>query len=412
MDSSATPAPQLGRTFNDGTLGLVALAILLASAVVWSSHGVNAEKTDFALTYVGAHIVHEGMGRRLYDVGLQVRLRDSMFQHASPLYFEHPPFEALALAPLAGFSFRTAYMVWGLINVAVLLGLIVWLRPYFRWPSEDLGYLFLWLLFAPVGVSLYQGQSSILVLAAYAITFVQLKNGNPLSAGVALGLALLKFQFALPLAVIFLLRRQWRFGGGFAASAAVLGLASVVVVGWGGMVDYLRLLLRIGNNPQNVSYGSAVDMPTLHGLVYAVAGRHLNVAGLNTVVSLLTLTLLVWIAWQWRSEPQTTSFDLMFAAAIAASLLAGSHMFTHDFSPLVVGMFLAANLRAQSHGIRAAIVLTLALFWAFPIYFLLVNWHCLYLMAIVLITFIWACVGAAKNIAHSSVADGHAVAAG
>jgi hypothetical protein len=102
----------------------------------------------------------------------------------------------------------------------------------------------------------------------------------------------------------------------------------------------------------------------------------------------------------------------MFAAAIAASLLAGSHMFTHDFSPLVVGMFLAANLRAQSHGIRAAIVLTLALFWAFPIYFLLVNWHCLYLMAIVLITFIWACVGAAKNIAHSSVADGHAVAAG
>lgn len=413
MDSSATPAPQLGRAFNDGTLGLVALAILLASAVVWSSHGVNVEKTDFALTYVGAHIVHEGMGRNLYDVGQQVRLRDSMFQHASPLFFEHPPFEALALAPLASFSFRTGYMVWGLINVTVLLCLIVWLRPYFKWPSEDLGYLFLWLLFAPVGVSLYQGQSSVFVLAAYAITFVQLEKGNPLSAGVALGLALLKFQFAVPFALIFLLRRQWRFMAGFAASAAVLGLASAVAVGWGGMVDYLRLLLRIGNNPQNVSYGSAVDMPTLHGLVYAVAGHLLNTAGLNVAVAALSMALLAWVAWRWESGSQTTSFDLLFAAAVAASLLAGSHMFTHDFSPLVVGMFLAAaNLRAQSRGVLAALVVTLALFWAFPIYFLLVNWHCLYLMAIVLITFVWACVGAAKYIAQSSGVDVHMVAAG
>ncbi len=289
MHSSSTPAPQLGRAFSDGTLGLVALAILLASAVVWSSHSVNAERTDFALTYVGAHIVHEGSGRQLYDLGLQVRLRESMFQHASPLYFEHPPFEALALSRLAGFSFRTAYLVWGLVNVAVLLVLIVWLQPYFSWPAEDLGYISLWLLFAPLGVSLYQGQSSIFVLAAYAFAFVQLKKENPLSAGIALGLALVKFQFAVPFAVIFLLRRQWRFLGGFAASAAVLGLFSIVAVGWGGVLDYIRLLLRIGNNPQNLSYGSAVDMPTLHGLVYAAAGHHLNVVGLNTVVSLLTL---------------------------------------------------------------------------------------------------------------------------
>ena len=413
MDGSATPAPQLGRAFNDGTLGLIALAILLASAVVWSSHGVNVEKTDFALTYVGAHIVHTGMGRSLYDTRLQVRLRDSMFQHPSPLFFEHPPFEALALSPLAGLSFRTAYMVWGLINVAVLLGLIVWLRPYFKWPREDLGYLFLWLLFAPVGVSLYQGQSSIFVLVAYAVAFVQLKEGNVFAAGVALGLGLLKFQFAVPFAVIFLLRRQWRFVGGLAVSYVALGLASVAAVGWEGVADYDRLLLKIGNNPQNLSYGSAVDMPTLHGLVYAVAGRQLNVAGLNVVVALLTLALLVWIASRWKSESQTTSFDLMFAAAVAASLLAGSHMFTHDFSPLIVGMFLAGgNLRAQSRGIRVALVSTLVVFWTFPLYFLLVNWHCLYLMAIVLIAFVWACVGAANHIAPSSGVDVHMVAAG
>jgi hypothetical protein len=386
---------------------------LLASVVVWSSHGVNVEKTDFALTYVGAHIVHEGTGRNLYNIGLQVQLRDSMFEHASPLYFEHPPFEALALAPLAGFSFHTAYTVWGLINVAVLGCLIIWLRRYFTRPSEDLGYLLLWLLFAPLGVSLYQGQSSIIVLAAYAVTFDQLKKGNVFSAGIALGLGLLKFQFVVPFAVIFLLRKQWRFLGGFLASAIVLGLFSVVAVGWDGVVDYLRLLLRIGTNPQDLSYGSAVDMPTLNGLVYVAADRLLGTTVLTVAVALLSIALLLWIAWRWKSAQEGASFDLMFAAAVAASLLTGSHMFTHDFSPLILSMFLAvANLRAQSRGIRAALVFALIVFWAFPLYFLFVNWHCLYLMAIVLITFVWECVRAAKHIAQSRGVDIPMVAVG
>ena len=191
MSSSSIAQPRLGRGFNDGTLGLVALAILLAAAVMWSSRGENVEKTDFALTYVGAHIVHSGMGANSTMWVCRCRLRDSMFQHASPLYFEHPPFEALALSPLAEFSFRTAYMVWGLVNVAMLLGLIVWLRPYLQWPTEDLGYLFMWLLFAPLVVSLYQGQSSIVVLAGYAIAFIQLRKGNAFGRVLRSALALL-----------------------------------------------------------------------------------------------------------------------------------------------------------------------------------------------------------------------------
>jgi len=409
MSSSSIAQPRLGCGFNDGTLGLVAIAILLAAAVMWSSRAENVEKTDFALTYVGAHIVHSGMGRQLYDVGLQVRLRDSMFQHASPLYFEHPPFEALALAPLAGFSFRTAYMVWGLVNVAMLLALIVWLRPYLQWPTEDLGYLFMWLLFAPLMVSLYQGQSSIVVLAGYAIVFIQLRKGNVFWAGVALALALFKFQFAVPFAAFFFLRRQWRFLGGFATGAVVLGLCSVLAVGWGGVADYVQLLLRIGNNPQNLSYGSAVDMPTLHGLVFAIAGDHLSALGLNVVVAVLALALLAWVALRWQGARSVASSDFMFAAAVAASLLGGSHMFTHDFSPLVLGMFLvAARLSGLSPGVRSALVFTLVVFWIFPLYFLFVKWHCLYLMAIVLLTFVWAGLRAGQT----NASNVHAVAVG
>ena len=79
----------------------------------------------------------------------------------------------------------------------------------------------------------------------------------------------------------------------------------------------------------------------------------------------------------------------MFASAIAASLLSGSHMFTHDFSPMLLALFLVgANFPPRPHqGLRSTLAATMVLFWVFPIYFLFVAWHCLYLMCPVLLLF-------------------------
>lgn len=401
--------PRLGTSFNDGALALIAVSILLLSFAVWAARGPNAEKTDFALTYVAAHIVHEGSGQHLYDTGLQAKLRDSMFQKPSPLYFEHPPFEALALAALTRLQFRAAYLVWNLVNVAVLLTVIVWLRAYMRWPGEDIGYLLLWVIFVPVLVAIYQGQSSVLVLAAYGATFILLKRGNPLLAGAAFGLALLKFQFAVPFAIVFLLRRQWRFVTGFSSVGIFLGLVSLFGIGWSGVTGYVRLLSRISSNPQNVSYGSAVDMPTLHGLVFAIAGRALSTIGLNIAVATLSIALLIWVSTKWKRG----SWEISFAAAIAASLLCGSHMFTHDFSPLVIAMFLVAgSVRSGSRSLRIVTALTLAVFWTSPLYFLFVKWHSLYLMAVVLLAFTWCCVRIAGYSGVETISELRTVAAG
>ena len=380
---------RLGTALNDGLLALIAVAILLCGFGIWAARGPSAEKTDFALTYVAAHIVHDGNGNHLYDTSLQVKLRDSMFRNPSPLYFEHPPFEALALSPLAILPFRTAYLVWTLVNVVALLGVMAWLRSSLRWPLEDISYLSLWLIFAPVLVAIYQGQSSIAVLAAYAAAFVYLQKDRPLTAGAMFGVALLKFQFAVPFVIILLLRRQWRFVAGFSLTGIFLGLCSLIGIGWSGIADYVRLLSHIGNNPQNVSYGSAVDMPTLHGLTFVIAGRMISATGLNVTVAIASLALIAWVAMKWNRK----SWETAFAAAVAASLLCGSHMFTQDFSPLGIAMFLAAGrVRGTSSALRLAASLSLAVFWTFPLYFLFVKWHCMYVMAIVLLAFMWSCL--------------------
>jgi hypothetical protein len=377
-------------------------AILLFAAVFWTTRGPNVEKTDFSLTYVGAKLVHDGMGHKVYDLDIQKHVRDSLFKHPVPVLFEHPPFEAFILAPLAHHSFRAAYLIWGCINASVWLALIVMLRGFLPWPRENLAYVCMWLLFAPLWVALYQGQSSILLLAFFALTFVLLKRSKPTAAGAALGFGLIKFQFVLPLLLVFLLRRKWRFVVGFGTSASLLALVSLVGVGWEGLHDYGRLLFSIGSNPQNVSYGSGVDMPTINGFVYALFGNWLTHTELVAAVALLSLGLLGWLAYQCQSiEASSNSYDLMFAAGVAASLLCGAHMFTHDFSPMILPMLLIVADIGKTSGAPSklwelATRVIVVLFWTPPIYFLFVKWHCLYLMAPVLLAFIWCAMHRAR----------------
>jgi Glycosyltransferase family 87 len=403
-NSPASKAPPLRLGLNDGTLTFAAVTVLIFGAVFWTARSPNVEKTDFSLVYVGARIVHSGMGSSLYDSNLQKSVRDSLFSHPVPLFFEHPPFEALLLSPLAKYSFRAASLVWGIFNAAVWIGLMFVLRKFLNWPGDGLAYVFLWIFFAPLWVALYQGQSSIVVLAAYSMTFVLLRQNLEFAAGIVIGLGLFKFQFILPFVLIFLLCKKFRFVAGFAVSAAALLLISLAGIGWTGLVGYTRFLLAIGNNPQNVSFGSGVDMPTIHGLVFAVLGRSISGTGLNLVVAALSLALLGWVSWKWNSMRTDHTSEPMFAAAVGASLLCGSHMFTHDFSPLIVAMLLAlghSSVGKKDQGVGAAAVavrISSALFWMFPIYFLAVKWHCLYLMAPVLLLFIWGSMRIAGNV--------------
>src|SRR5215471_8811802 len=160
----------------EGMLGLLGLAILLIAAVVWSARGPRAEKTDFAFTYMGATILHREEAARLYDRDFQVQTRESLFVDPNPLLYQHPPFEALLLSPLARYPFRTAYLIWGVLNVVAWVLTVLALRPCCHWPRQDLAYICLWPLFAPLGVSLFQGQSSLLVLAFVAGGFLLLRK--------------------------------------------------------------------------------------------------------------------------------------------------------------------------------------------------------------------------------------------
>ncbi|HZR31871.1 MAG TPA: glycosyltransferase family 87 protein [Terriglobales bacterium] len=382
MSAATALAPSLKLRSVEGTIAWFAAGILLIGAVLWADHPPAIEMTDFSVTYIGARMVYEGRGAKLYDLAEQQSTKAALFTHAQPLIFEHPPFEALLLAPLGRLDYKTAYLIWGLLNVAVWLYLPYLLRPYAPSPRSDLAYLALWMSFPPLGIALYQGQSSLLLLLVFALAFICLKRGKEFRAGLWLGLGLFKFQFVLPLILIFLLRRKWKVFGGFAVAATALAVLSFVAAGLAGIMDYVRLMLNVAGHAHNFSYGKATDMATLQAFSNTVLGSFLSAPVIHFIVAVASAIMIVLAARQFQNGTPGAWFDRFFAVSIVVSLATGIHMFAHDISPLALSAFLvlpylaASSARGWSLVIRVCIVL----FWLPPLYFVAIARHELYLL--------------------------------
>src|SRR6476620_3475179 len=91
---------------------------------------------DFTIFYTAGKCILRGDGRQLYDLETQFAIQrefSAVKQRENALPFNHPPFEALLFAPLARLPYVAAYLVWAVINLALMLGLWILLRP--RLPS-------------------------------------------------------------------------------------------------------------------------------------------------------------------------------------------------------------------------------------------------------------------------------------
>ena len=399
---AATVKPGYGLELNERVVVCIAAAVLLTSAVLWTDRPVTSERTDFSITYTASRMVYLGLGPKLYDLGEQYRLKRSLLPNAEPLIYEHPPFEALLLAPLGALPYKTAYLIWGLINVAIWLTLPFVLRPYAPVPRDDLAYAMLWLLFVPLGVTLFQGQSSLVVLLLFSLSFVQWKKGQDFWAGLLLGQGLFKFQFILPFVAVFLLLRKWRFALGFLTSAVMLSVLSFIAVGWYGIWGYIQLLMHVSVGLDNQFYGSSLDMPTIAAFVHAMLGRVLSGATIALIAAATSAALILWVAWRWRKVDRgemKTGRNLMFAGTIVVSLVTGVHMFIHDLSPLLLAMLVVVpHLRGKDQTPwQVVLKATLVLFWIPPLYFALLACHLGFLWLPVLIIFLAGVVAVAET---------------
>jgi alpha-1,2-mannosyltransferase len=361
-------------------LVLLAATIVLHALMFFSlRREIAPGYPDFTIFYTAGKCVYEGRGRQLYDLETQLALQRSFapeVEHReNALPFNHPPFEALLFVPLAGLPYVTAYVVWAIFNIALIVGFWILLRP--RLPglhnlSPALPLLAMFAFF-PVIIALLQGQDSILLLFLYGLAFSALVKGRAFVAGVCLALALFKFQLVLPFVLVLVLRRQWKTIVGFSLTAFVLLLVSAAVVGWNGLLAYPEFVLRLNRSAAQAGIDPR-HMPNLRGLVAGL----LHAAGVPAILLIITLSiaLVLLVVRRWRVRPGQ-KFELGFSLSLAVTTIVSYHLFIHDLSVLMLPILLLAELVLAGQILgraRRLLVASLVALFLTPLYAVLQFW--------------------------------------
>jgi len=255
---------------------------------------------------------------------------------------DHPAYEVLLFVPLSLLSYRHALIAFIVFNLGVVFLCERLLRPSFHVLSERWkpfpGLIFA--AFFPITRAITQGQDSILLLALLAGALVYIQKKNDWRAGFLTGLGLFKLQVVIPIALIFLLWRRWRFVMGFAISSAAATIISLFLVGIQGTLRYANMLLgmslHLRSEADALRYSlSPRTMLNLRGLLSAFfVGRipHWWLQGLIIASSLAVLLLVA------RCRPS-------LPLAIIAASLVSYHLNAQDTSVLMIpmGFFLCAD---------------------------------------------------------------------
>jgi hypothetical protein len=354
-------------------VGVVVIEIVMAVALLPSTDHARIETTDFLNFYVGATIVRDGHGRTLYQAGTQQLLLQSILGRRVAEYYLHPPFEAAAFVPLSYLRIERAFVIWTLMNTALvgLLPLFFIGRISFVARRPYLGLM--GFAFPPVLASLTLGQDSILMLFLICAAYALSAKKRDFLAGLVLALATVKFQIVLILALLLLVSRKYRLIGGFVAGCAFLALASVLVTGGPEIIEYFRFVHQVDlhNGYGNVNPASMMNW---RGLLAGIGWQdHLRIY--STIGSVILITLgIVASRWIRSTENQELGFSLYLAIALAAS----PYNYFQDAAILLLPIALVMDRAVTGRiiGIRARLlVLCSALMFVWPVVLLMFGGH-------------------------------------
>jgi hypothetical protein len=317
----------------------VTLLMLLVSAsgLFLSLPAALGGHVDFRSFYTAGFMVRAGHAGEIYDYA-QTRMFQNLIVGRADvaLPFNHLAYESLLDVLFSFFTYRAAYVAFLMFNAAVLGVIVYMFQPYLT-PLRDV-WSFLPVVFVvcflPVTMTLIEGQDSLILLALLVASSLALDRQRDFGAGMLLGITLFKYQYAIPIALLFFVWRRWRFLAGFVLSGAVVTGVSAWLLGYSGVLSYVHYLPGASSKfsaANDVLYGIHPDgMPNLRGLVYMITGGAVSLTNLVTIG--LSVTAFLWAAMRRPSMPW----------AVLAALLVSYHQMISDTSLLLLPLGLIA----------------------------------------------------------------------
>jgi hypothetical protein len=356
----------------------LAAALAVAAAALWFyavalavdrlDSRSSEPREDIVAFYVAGKLLREGHVERLYDVQAvaaeEAALLGRPAGYHGGLPFLNPPFVAGLFYPLTLLPYGVAQAVWLGLSAAALAAALALLWPELRRLQRKWAVVFVLaaLASAPVFWSLLYGQLSPLVLLSWVASYRLLKAGREGAAGLVLAACLIKPPLAVVPALFLLTTGRWRAFAGFAAGGALLGAASLALVGLQtALVDYPRLMLD--STAWRSEYG--IDRPHMFGwnglLSLLLDGRAPELErALGVAASLATLAAAVYV---WRRLNRQGNDAGLALAVTGATVLLSPHIHLQDLQVMILP---AALLVAHRRGV-SEVLLPAALFVLAPL---------------------------------------------
>jgi len=358
--------------------------------------------TSFRQLYTAGYMVRTGHAHELYDYGTQKAFQDQLVSREAVLMpFIRPPFDALVFVPFSFLSYSSAYIAFLILSIALLAMSVRLLYPWtdnLRASSKLLPFT-IFASFVPVASALMLGQDSILLLTLLSASMFALNRERHFAAGAVAGLGLFKFHLLIPLALLLLCWRRFRFFAGFSSVAATLALISIWVVSPAQIRYYAGSLLHIGQGGNGGSHEllqyplPITMMASVHGLVNGLLS---SPSIQRTVITiLLVVGTFTWIA---IAVPKSRPTQWMVPIALTTAVLVSYYLFIYDLAILLLPLTVALNWSTAPGRGKNSRLLSAACILVFLAPACLIPWsYYFYLVSLPVFFFLLMLVKSARN---------------
>jgi hypothetical protein len=293
---------------------------------------------DFSIYYTAGRIADTGRYDLLYDLETQRGTRQEFLgvpqEIIQVLPFNHPPMFVPLMQISVDEDYTVSYWRWVAVLAAFVVVTMVVLNQLLREEKIASGprrmLMLASVLFYPLFISFFRGQDSVIVLLGLMILMFGLLTGRDAWSGAGLGLTVLRPQIAIMLAIPFLFKRRkvwWWFCG----VAVFMVLYSLILVGWNGARDFIRL---IGISARGEGFGiEQKAMLNFTGLILRIFPSG-NVEIIHTIAWGLFCAGLVGLCIWWRRSPKIQFRQIV--AAVTLSLFVAPHLHYHDLTLLLI----------------------------------------------------------------------------
>jgi hypothetical protein len=371
------------RSWNTLTLALGAIAAIAALSIaaiygtVLYHIATNAYDAtgDFLCFYAAGYLMRTGHGADLYDPFVMEATQRLLYpgDFGEAIGYPLPVFVGWLFAPLSLLPFTAAFFLYMSMMTTLFSGLLYLLSQQLRDIPKPVRRVFLAcsaLAFPSVAAIVF-GQVDLVALAGLLGGYLLLREKRPGVAGLSLCLVLVKPHLLIGVAMLLIVRRQWKTIGTLALVGLPLLIVPALLAGPGTLIGNARALVHL--DQQLLAETRVESMANWRGFIASVVNDDRLIYWAPGFLVIAAGATAIAVS-RWLSPAREGALDRDYSLAVLLPLLVSPHLHGQT---LVVGLLpgalflraylspVAANEAAARRAVHA-LLLTYTLLFALP----------------------------------------------